>query len=73
MKWLAGALRALTLCGAGGFLGYALWLRADWAKRPELYAAQSAPWQTRLMLPGAALALMAVLCMAATLIERKRD
>lgn len=27
MKRLASALRALTLCVAGGFLGYALWLR----------------------------------------------
>lgn len=27
MKRLASALRALTLCVAGGFLGYTLWLR----------------------------------------------
>ena len=64
MKRPASALNALTLSGAGVFLGYALWLCADWAKRPELYAAQSAPWQTRLMLPGAARALMTVLCYA---------
>ena len=40
----------------GVFIGRSLWLRQDGRARPELYAANSAPWYTPLLLEGAILA-----------------
>ncbi len=46
------AVKAVLGLALGVFVGRSLWLRQDVISHPELYAANSAPWYTPLLLEG---------------------
>lgn len=53
---------SIVLCSfLGVFIGDSIWLVYDVKTHPELYAAQSSPWYTRMLVEGAAfLALLLI-------------
>ena len=53
MKKLDQILNILMGAVGGVFLGHSLWRCWDWHRRPGLYAMQSAPWYTSILVYGA--------------------
>lgn len=47
----------------GAWLGHAVWLWRDHAAYPELYAVQSAPWYTSIMVRGAMTVGVILVCL----------
>lgn len=62
MRRLNQILTLVMAAFVGAFLGHALFLAWDFHSRPELYASWSAPWYARLIVPGAALLCVLLLC-----------
>ena len=60
-------------CMVGVLIGHSVYRYIDFRKHPELYAMQSAPWYTSIIVQGVVtIAIMAV-CMIVILILRKKD
>lgn len=52
MKRMNQILNILMGCCIGIFIGYAIFVYWDVQKRPDFYAAQSAPWYTSILIYG---------------------
>ena len=65
-------LRIAAAALAGAWAGYALWQWWDFFARPGLYAMQSAPWYTGVLLCGAAAAVLVLVLPAAAGRPRRR-
>lgn len=59
-------------CLIGCFMGYAGYVYLDYKKRPLIYLVQSAPWYTGILLYGAMLAVILVVCVAVKIFIRRR-
>ncbi|HJD20181.1 MAG TPA: hypothetical protein H9915_00020 [Candidatus Gemmiger faecigallinarum] len=66
-------LRIAAAALAGAWAGYALWQWWDFSARPGLYAMQSAPWYTGILLCGAAAAVLVLVLLAAAWLLRRRQ
>ena len=66
-------LRIAAAALAGAWAGYALWQWWGFSARPGLYAMQSAPWYTGILVCGAAAAVLALALLAAAWLLRRRQ
>ena len=66
-------LRIAAAALAGAWAGYALWQWWDFSVRPGLYAMQSAPWYTGVLLCGAAAAVLVLVLLAAAWLLRRHQ
>lgn len=66
-------LRIAAAALAGAWAGYALWQWWDFSARPGLYAMQSAPWYTGILVCGMAAAVLALALLAAAWLLRRRQ
>ena len=64
-------LRIAAQALAGAWASYALWQWWDFSARPGLYAMQSAPWYTGVLLCGAAAAVLVLVLLAAAWLLRR--
>jgi len=64
-----------TVMGAffGAWLGHAIWLWRDHAVRPGLYELQSAPWYTSILVRGAMMAAVILVCLLLKWILARQD
>ncbi len=65
MSWRANLNRVLTIVmgtSVGVFLGLSLCRYLEWKKYPGLFAMQSAPWYTSILLYAAAMAVTLAVC-----------
>lgn len=63
MKKLNHALNIIIGAFVGLFIGYAIYVVWDYNAHPQLYAAQSAPWYTGILLYGICVLGVAVVCL----------
>ena len=63
MKKLNHALNIIIGAFVGVFIGYAIYVVWDYNAHPQLYAAQSAPWYTGILLYGICALGVAVGCL----------
>ena len=57
----------------GVFIGFGIYKFWHFKTYPNLYAIQSAPWYTELLLDGALVAVVVVVCIILKLIIRKKS
>ena len=57
----------------GVFIGFGIYKFWHFKNYPNLYAIQSAPWYTELLLDGALVAVVVVVCIILKLIIRKKS
>lgn len=72
MRRLYQILRTTLWAFAGVFLGHSIYLCYDYVAHPALYAMQSAPWYTGILVYGAFTAVLAVALLIAMKITKKR-
>lgn len=63
MKKLNHALNIIIGAFVGLLIGYAIYVVWDYNAHPQLYAAQSAPWYTGILLYGICALGVAVVCL----------
>lgn len=56
----------------GTYIGYAIYLWWDYSKNPGLYALQSSPWYTNILLYGIATAVIVGGCIAVKAVVKAR-
>ncbi len=72
MKKLCTLLRIAIFCQLGVFLGSSLYTALDYRAHPGLYAMQSAPWYTGILLSaGVTAALVLVLLVLLAVLKQK--
>ena len=72
MKKLNQTLNIIMGSSAGIFIGHAIHVFTDFKRHPELYAMQSAPWYTSIVVWGAVtLAVLLVCGLIKVFIKRK--
>lgn len=69
MDWI---LNIFIGCCTGAFLGHGLYVFWDYQTHSDLYAAQSAPWYTSILILGAVTVLLLAVAVVLKLILRKK-
>ncbi len=72
MKKLHGMLNLIMGAFVGAFLGYGLFVVWDYKTHPGLYAMQSAPWYTGIVLSGAFTLVVLLVCLVLKAIVKRR-
>lgn len=71
MKKLDHILNIIIGAFVGVFLGHGLWRYWDYHKHPDLYAMQSAPWYTSILVYGVFTAGLVLVAVVLKLVLRK--
>lgn len=64
MKRLNNILNIIIGAFAGVFIGYGTYVVWNFKAHPEVYAVQSAPWYTSILLYGAVTCVIVAVCLA---------
>ena len=72
MKTLNRILNTIMGAFVGVFIGHGIYVFWDFKAHPDLYAMQSAPWYTSILLYGIATAVVLVLAIIIKLIIRQK-
>ena len=72
MKMLNRILNIIIGAFVGIFIGHGLYVFWDFKARPDLYAMQSAPWYTGILLYGIAAAAVLVIAIIIKLVIRQK-
>lgn len=64
MKRLDTILNTIMGAVVGVFIGHGIYVVRDFKTRPELYAIQSAPWYTSILMYGAYTLVVLLICIA---------
>lgn len=76
MKRLNTFLNTIIGSFIGVFIGHVLWKIWDFKTSPELYAMQSAPWYTSILLYGVVTSVLVLVCVVIKVIikhKQKKD
>ncbi len=73
MKQISKALDITTLTLTAVFFSYAIYLYYNFKTHPEIYAMQSAPWYTQLLLWGMIFAAFLIGVVIAKVVIKKND
>ena len=68
LKRLNNILNVVMGSSVGVIVGHTIYVYWEYRKYPDLYAMQSAPWYTELLLDGALVAVVAVVCIILKLV-----
>lgn len=72
MKWLNRILNIIIGSLAAVFIGYGIHVYWDYQTHPDMYAIQSAPWYTTILICGIITLTILAVCFALKYIIRKR-
>lgn len=72
MKTLNRILNTITGACVGVFIGHGIYVFGDFKAHPDLYAMQSAPWYTSILLYGIVTVVVLVLAIIIKLIIRQK-
>ena len=72
LKKLNRLLNTITGAFVGVFIGHGLYVYWDFKAHPDLYAMQSAPWYTSILLYGAVTAAILLAALVVKLIIRQK-
>ncbi len=72
LKRINQLLNIIMYCFIGFFIGYGIYAFWDYKTHPGLYAMQSAPWYSSLLLYGILTLIVLAICLIAKLILRAK-
>lgn len=72
MKKLNNVLNITIGIAVGVFIGYGIYIVWSFRTHPELYAMQSAPWYTSILVYGAFTIVVLLICLAAKVIIKHK-
>ena len=73
MKRLNAILNTVMGAFTGVFIGHCIFKLWDHKARPELYAMQSAPWYTSILVYGAATLVVLAVCLLIKLVLKRHE
>lgn len=73
MKRLNKVLNTIIAAFVGVFLGHSVYVIWNFKTRPELYAMQSAPWYTSILVYGAFTLVVLLICIVIKLIIKHKQ
>ena len=73
MKRLNKVLNTIMAAFVGVFLGHSVYIVWNFRTRPELYAMQSAPWYTSILVYGAFTLVVLLICVVIKLIIKHKQ
>lgn len=65
-------VKTFLLCVIGAWIGAAVYRFVDYKMHPEVYAAQSAPWYTDILIQGIITAVLVIVCVIVLLILKRK-
>ena len=73
MKKLNTIVNAIIGAFVGAFIGHGIYVVWNFKTRPELYAMQSAPWYTSIMMYGAFTIVVLLICFVIKAISKRKQ